>query len=105
MSALPASVSPGPVSGEDGKRNGTPWPKMLARLHTGPMRAQPRLVQNVERLELRIDRFRALDVEDRGDLARRPSRRALAARAAHLERALRCRLDAEQQRCHAVVAA
>ena len=41
ISALPASVRPGPVSGGLGKRNGTPWPKMLGRLQTGPSERRP----------------------------------------------------------------
>ena len=40
-SALPASDSPSPVSGEDGKRKGTPSPKMLRRLQTGPIERSP----------------------------------------------------------------
>ena len=42
-SALPASVRPGPVSGEEGKRNGTPWPKALGRLQTRPSDRSPAL--------------------------------------------------------------
>src|SRR6185437_17069458 len=30
--AFPRSVKPGPVSGEHGQRNGTPWPNLLGRL-------------------------------------------------------------------------
>ena len=40
-SSLPRSVRPGPVSGEDGQRNGTPWPKTFGRLHTGPSERRP----------------------------------------------------------------
>ena len=35
--ALTRSVKPGPVSGDAGQRNGTPCPKALGRLQTGPM--------------------------------------------------------------------
>ncbi|MCY1310540.1 hypothetical protein D9M70_607400 [compost metagenome] len=40
-SRLPASVRPGPVSGLEGKAKGTPWPKMVLRLHTGPSERRP----------------------------------------------------------------
>ncbi len=40
-SALPASVRPGPVSGVDGNRNGTPWPKAFGRLQTMPSERKP----------------------------------------------------------------
>ena len=39
--ALPRSVRPGPVSGDDGQRNGTPWPNAFGRLHTGPSERSP----------------------------------------------------------------
>ncbi|MNT66018.1 hypothetical protein D3C72_2040500 [compost metagenome] len=39
--AKPASVRPGPVSGDMGKAKGTPWPKMLLRLQTGPSERRP----------------------------------------------------------------
>src|SRR3979411_641431 len=35
ISSLPRSVRPGPVSGEEGQRNGTPWPNAFDRLQTG----------------------------------------------------------------------
>ena len=50
-SARPASVSPGPVSGEDGEMNGTPWANAFERLHTGPIERSPAAVPQVERLE------------------------------------------------------
>ena len=37
----PAAVSPGPVSGLRGKSNGTPCPKIVGRLHTGPSERSP----------------------------------------------------------------
>ena len=40
-SSFPAGVSPGPVSGERGNANGTPWPKMLGRLQTSPSERSP----------------------------------------------------------------
>ncbi len=40
-SARPASVSPGPVSGDDGEMNGTPWANAFGRLHTGPIDRSP----------------------------------------------------------------
>ena len=44
-SARPASVSPGPVSGEDGEMNGTPCANALGRLHTGPIERSPAAYQ------------------------------------------------------------
>ena len=44
--------------------NGTPWAKALGRLHTGPERAQPRGVPQLERLERRVDRLGALEMQD-----------------------------------------
>src|SRR6266436_10299532 len=41
--SFPAGVSPGPVSGERGHANGTPWPKMLERLQTSPSERSPEL--------------------------------------------------------------
>ena len=41
----PAAVSPGPVSGLDGKMKGTPWPNALERLHTGPSDRSPAAYQ------------------------------------------------------------
>jgi hypothetical protein len=41
ISSLPRSVRPGPVSGEDGQRNGTPCPKAFDRLQTGPRERSP----------------------------------------------------------------
>ena len=38
---LPASVSPGPVSGVDGNAIGTPCAKMVGRLHTMPSERKP----------------------------------------------------------------
>ena len=38
---LPRSVRPGPVSGEEGQRNGTPCPNALGRLQTGPRERSP----------------------------------------------------------------
>ena len=40
-SAIPGSVSPEPVSGVDGKLNGTPSPKIVGRLQTGPIERKP----------------------------------------------------------------
>ena len=40
-SATPASVSPGPMSGEEGMTNWTPVAKSLARLQTGPSERRP----------------------------------------------------------------
>ena len=40
-SALPASVKPGPVSGEAGKLKGTPCPKALGRLQVMPTERKP----------------------------------------------------------------
>ena len=37
---------PGPVSGEDGKTNGTPCPNAFERLHTGPSERRPAPYQN-----------------------------------------------------------
>ena len=68
-SALPASVRPGPVSGELGKRNGTPCPNALGRLQTGPQGTQPRRVQDLEPLQLGVDRLPHLDVEHGGERA------------------------------------
>src|SRR5262245_3037134 len=39
--SFPAGVSPGPVSGERGHANGTPWPKILGRLQTSPSERRP----------------------------------------------------------------
>src|SRR3954447_6293677 len=44
-SAVPAGVRPGPVSGEDGNANGTPWAKAFGRLHTGPSERRPAACQ------------------------------------------------------------
>ena len=44
-SASPAAVSPGPVSGEEGKANGTPWANAFGRLHTGPSERSPAAYQ------------------------------------------------------------
>ena len=41
ISSLPRSVRPGPVSGDDGQRNGTPCPNAFGRLHTGPSERSP----------------------------------------------------------------
>src|ERR1700726_870210 len=41
ISSLPRSVRPGPVSGEEGQRNGTPWPNAFDRLQTGPRERSP----------------------------------------------------------------
>src|SRR5215471_18533347 len=41
ISSLPRSVRPGPVSGEEGQRNGTPCPKAFDRLQTGPRERSP----------------------------------------------------------------
>ena len=41
-SRRPAAVRPGPVSGEAGNMNGTPWANAFGRLHTGPASAGPR---------------------------------------------------------------
>src|SRR5262245_5626 len=38
---LPRSVRPGPVSGEEGQRNGTPCPNAFGRLQTGPRERSP----------------------------------------------------------------
>src|ERR1700737_712019 len=40
ISSLPRS-KPGPVSGEEGQRNGTPWPNAFDRLQTGPRERSP----------------------------------------------------------------
>ena len=59
----PASVRPGPVSGDAGNRNGTPWPNASGG-SSEPERAQPERVQRGQQLELRVDRLGALDVHD-----------------------------------------
>src|SRR5262245_32612656 len=41
ISSLPRSVRPGPVSGEEGQRNGTPCPNAFGRLQTGPRERSP----------------------------------------------------------------
>ena len=38
---MPSSVSPEPISGVDGKLNGTPSPKIVGRLQTGPIERKP----------------------------------------------------------------
>src|SRR6201999_3685845 len=45
-SSRPASVSPAPVSGLDGARNGTPSPNQFGRLQTGPSERSPASYQN-----------------------------------------------------------
>ncbi len=40
-SAIPSSVSPEPIFGDDGKLNGTPSPKTVGRLQTGPIERKP----------------------------------------------------------------
>ena len=40
-SRRPASVSPGPVSGDDGEMKGTPCANAFGRLHTGPSDRRP----------------------------------------------------------------
>jgi hypothetical protein len=68
--ALPRSVRPGPVSPVEGKRNGTPWPKMVGRLQTGPTERRPIAWKEMKRVEVRADGFGALEVQDPGDRAR-----------------------------------
>jgi hypothetical protein len=41
INSLPRSVRPGPVSGEEGQRNGTPCPNAFDRLQTGPRERSP----------------------------------------------------------------
>ena len=41
INSFPRSVNPGPVSGELGKLNGTPCPKILGLLQTGPIDRTP----------------------------------------------------------------
>ena len=65
-SATPASVSPGPVSGDAGNRNGTPSPNAFGRDQTGPSERRPRSYQS--------SRF-----ERSGAIASAPSRCTIAA--------------------------
>ena len=85
------------------KRNGTPWPKMFERLQTGPIERSPALVEHVEHAQVRVDRLRALDVEDRGEHARIDAAADLGRRAADLHLPLRCPFDPQQQGGHVQV--
>ena len=68
-SRSPAAVRPGPVSGEPGKRNGTPSAKAFGRLQTSPIERRPALDERLEGVQLLVDRLRPLEVEDRGEPA------------------------------------
>src|SRR6478672_2370868 len=45
-SRRPAAVRPGPVSGDAGNMNGTPWANALGRLQTGPSERRPAAYQS-----------------------------------------------------------
>ena len=62
-SALPASVSPGPVSGDDGKVERDAMAEQVRPRPDQPERAQPGRVPGIERIEIGVDRLRALDVD------------------------------------------
>ena len=91
-SASPAAVRPGPVSGEEGKANGTPCANAFGRLHTGPSERSPAACQRSSALEAGVDRLGALEVGDRGEHAgtraasRSPGARAIRDVARTLER-------------------
>ena len=53
------------MSGEDGQRNGTPWPNAFGRLQTGPSERKPGRVEHVQQLEIRVDRLGAFDMQHR----------------------------------------
>ena len=61
----PASVSPGPVSGEAGNRNGTPSANAFGRDQTIPTERSPRSYQRLEVGEVGRERLGALEVHDR----------------------------------------
>ena len=79
-SARPASVRPGPVSGDAGNSNGTPSANAFGRDQTMPIDRSPRVVPVLQVRQILGDRLGAFHVHDRGDLAfaevvDRPARR------------------------------
>ena len=69
-SSRPASVSPGPVSGDAGKQNGTPSANAFGRDHTSPIDRSPRSYQSCEIREVGRERIGAFEVHDRRDATR-----------------------------------
>src|SRR5580692_4145712 len=64
ISSLPRSVRPGPVSGDEGQRNGTPCPNALGRLQTGPRERSPASYNTSKNSKFGVDCFRAFDMKN-----------------------------------------